>query len=93
MLRRKWQIKKTFIKMESNDKLKEIDIKNRTSCYFNEKINIEDFYLDKILIDWKLYENILVYNISYKSLIDSKPFLIRFGKQMDLLEFMIELDI
>ena len=52
------------MKMESNDKLKEINIKNRTCCYFNEKINIEDFDLDKILIDGKLYENILVYNIS-----------------------------
>ena len=59
--------------MESNDKLKGIDIKNCTCYYFDDIIKIEYFYLDNILIDEKLYKNILVYNISYKSLIDSKP--------------------
>ena len=34
---------------------------------------IEDFDLDNILIDEKLYENIIVYNISHKSLIHPKP--------------------
>ena len=55
--------------MKSNDKLKEIDIKNRTCYYFNEISKIEDLGLDNILMDEKSYENILVYNISYKSLI------------------------
>ena len=59
--------------MESNDKLKDIDIKNCTCYYFDDIIKIEYFYLDNILIDEKSYKNILVYNISYKSLIDSKP--------------------
>ena len=59
--------------MESNDKLKEIDIKNGTCYYFDDIIKIEYFYLDNILIDEKSYKNILVYNIFYKSLIDSKP--------------------
>ena len=36
-------------------------------------IKIEDFEIMNILIDEKPYKNILVYNISYKSLIDSKP--------------------
>ena len=49
--------------MESNDKLKEIDIKNRTCYYFDEIIKIEDFDLDNILIVEKSYKNILVYNI------------------------------
>ena len=31
-------------------------------------------------MDEKLYENILVYNISYKTSIDSKPLRIRFDK-------------
>ena len=66
--------------MESNDKLKEIDIKIRRWYYFDDIIKIEDFDLDNILIDEKSYENILVYNISYKSLIDSKPLCIRFNK-------------
>ena len=41
--------------------------------YFDDIIKIEDFDLDDILIDENSYENIFVYNISYKSLIDSKP--------------------
>ena len=59
--------------MDSNDKLKEINIYNRTCYYFDDIIKIEDFNLDKVLIDEKSYENILVYNISYKTLIDAKP--------------------
>ena len=59
--------------MESNDKLKEIDIKNRMCYYFDDIIKIEDFDLDNILKDEKLFENILIFNISYKNLIDSKP--------------------
>ena len=34
--------------MESNDKLKEIDIKYRTCYYFNNLIKTEDFDLDNI---------------------------------------------
>ena len=44
--------------MESNDKLKEIDIKNGTCYYFDDIIKIEYFYLDNILIDEKSYKNI-----------------------------------
>ena len=66
--------------MESNDKLKEIDIKNCTCYYFDDISKVKDFDLDNILIDKKSYENILVYNISYKSLIDSTPLRIRFDK-------------
>ena len=53
--------------MHSNSELKEIDIKNRTCCYFDNIIKIEDLDLDNVLIVEKLYENILVYNISYKT--------------------------
>ena len=66
--------------MESNDKLKEIDIKNCICYYFDDIIKIEDFHLDSILIDEKSYENNLVCIILYKSLIDSKPLRIRFDK-------------
>ena len=66
--------------MESNDKLKEIDIKNRTCYYFDDIIKIEVADLDNILIDEKSYENTLVYNISYKSSIDSKLLRIRSDK-------------
>ena len=64
--------------MESNDKLK--DIKIRTCYYFDDIIKINDFDLDKIFIDERWYENILVYNISYKSLIDSMHLRITFDK-------------
>ena len=36
--------------MDSNNKLKEIDIKNRVWYYFNDIIKFGDFYLDNILI-------------------------------------------
>ena len=59
--------------MDSNDELKETDIRNRTCYYFDAKTKTEDFNLDNILIKKKRYKNILVYNISYKTLIDAKP--------------------
>ena len=49
--------------MESNDKLKEINIKNCTSLYSYDIIKFEDFDLYNILINEKSYKNILVYNI------------------------------
>ena len=66
--------------MDSNIELKEINIKNRTCYYFDDIIKIEDLEIDNILMDEKSYENILVYNISYKTLIDVKPLRIRFDK-------------
>ena len=49
-------------------------------------IKIEDFDLDNTLIDEKSYENILVYNISHKSLIDSKALRIRSDNINGLIE-------
>ena len=66
--------------MESNDKLKEIDIKNCTCYYFDDITKIQGFEIDNILIDEKSYENILVYNISYKLLFNSSPLRFRFDK-------------
>ena len=66
--------------MESNGKLKEVDIKNHTCYYFDDIIKIEDFDLDNILINQKSYKNILVYNIFYQILIDSKPLCITFDE-------------
>ena len=63
-----------------NSELKKVRIKNRTCYYFNDIIKLEDFNLDKILIHEKSHENILIYDISYKTLIDSKPLRIRFDK-------------
>ena len=60
-------INKFIIEMESNDKLKEIDIKNRTCYYLDDIIKTKDFDIENNLIDEKSYENILVYRISYKN--------------------------
>ena len=54
-------------KMESKDKLKEIDIKNHVCYYFGDIINGIDINFSNILIVEKLYENISVYNILYKT--------------------------
>ena len=66
-------------KMENN-KFKRVRIKNRTCYYFDEINELEDFDIDNILIDEKSHENILIYDISYKTLIVPKPLRIRFNK-------------
>ena len=65
--------------MDSNDELKEIDIKNRMGYYFDDIIKIEDLNLDDVSIDEKWYKNILIYNISHKNLI-TNPLRIIFHK-------------
>ena len=65
--------------MDSDDELKQIDVRNSMCYYFDDIIKIEDVDID-ILIDEKSYKNILVYSVSYKSLIDSKPLRIRLDK-------------
>ena len=52
-----------YHKIENSDKFKEINIKNCTCYYFDEITKFKDFDLDKILIDEKSHENVLVYNI------------------------------
>ena len=66
--------------MESDDKLKEIDIKNWTCYFFDAITKFGDFYPNNVLIDEKSYENILVYNISYITLNGAKPLRISFNK-------------
>ena len=63
--------------MENNE-FKEFRIKNRTCYYFDNIIKLEDFGLDTISIDENSHENILIYDISYKTIIDPKPLRIRF---------------
>ena len=58
--------------MENND-FKKVNIKNLT-CYYSDDITkIEVFDFDNILLDKKSYENILIYDVLYKTLISSKP--------------------
>ena len=65
--------------MENNE-LKKVCIKNCMCYYFNDIIKLEDFDLDNTSIDKKSCENILIYDISYKTVIGSKPLRIRFNK-------------
>ena len=67
------------IEVESNDKFKEINIKNQTCYFFNDIIKIEDFNFDKILLDGKSHINILIYDISEKILIGRKTLRINNG--------------
>ena len=50
-------------------------------CYYFDDINkLEDFDIDNILIDEKSQENMLIYEISYKTLIGPKLLHIIFDK-------------
>ena len=65
--------------MENNE-LKKVVIKNRSCYYIDDIIKIEDFDFGNKLLDKKSYENILIFNISYKTVICAKPLRTRFNK-------------
>ena len=48
-----------------SNKVKNISIKNRTYYFFNDIINIKNFYPNNIKIDEKSYKNISIYYIGY----------------------------
>ena len=81
--------------MESKDELKEIDIKNRTCYYFDDVMRTWDTDNDTSFSGILLDENILIYDISSKTSTGAKPLRFRYGriKQMNLLKFIIKLDI
>ena len=79
--------------MGSNDKFKNIYIKNCMCYYFNDMMKVEYSGFDNILLDEKSYKNILIYGISYKTLTGPQPFYIRFNKVDGLREFILGLDI
>ena len=47
------------------NKFKEIDIKNRTYYVFNDMISLKNLEANKIEVDKKSYQNILIYYIGY----------------------------
>ena len=55
-----------------SNKVKDIDMKNRTFYFFNDTVNIKIFYLNNNKIDEKSYQNILIYYIGYVTIKDSK---------------------
>ena len=66
--------------MESKDESKEIDIKNCICYYFDDIIRLRDFGYNSIFLHEKSYENILIYDISYKTFMSSKQLHIWFDK-------------
>ena len=72
--------------MESKDELKEIQNYNRACYFFDDIIGVreKDIDFNDVLLDEKLYkekyENILIYDISYKNLTSWKPLRIWFDK-------------
>ena len=45
--------------------IKQIDIKNRTYCFYNDIIDLKDFDASLLKIDKKSYKSIGIYNIGY----------------------------
>ena len=45
--------------------IKQIDIKNRTYCFYNDIIDLKDFDASLLKIDKKSYKDIGIYNIGY----------------------------
>ena len=48
-----------------SNKVKDVNIKNRTYYFFNDIINIENFDHNNIKIDEKPYKSILIYYLEY----------------------------
>ena len=46
-------------------RVKQIDIKNRTYCFYNDMINIKKFDSNLLKIDKKSHKDIGIYNIGY----------------------------
>ena len=55
-----------------SNKVKDIDIKNRTYYFFKDVVNIKSLDSNNIKIDEKSYKNILIYYIGYVTISCSK---------------------
>ena len=60
------------IKRIENDEFEQVCSKNYTCYYFLDKNKFQDSDIDNISIVKKSYENILIYKISYNTLIGAK---------------------
>ena len=83
--------------MESKDELKEIQNYNRACYYLDDIIGVRDKDTDfnDVLLDEKLYkekyENILIYDSSYKTLTGWKPLCIWFDKTDGFIKINLEI--
>ena len=59
--------------MENEDELNKTDIKNRTCYYFHDIMRVLDIDFSDVLLSEKSYENILIFDISYKTFMGAKP--------------------
>ena len=66
--------------MKSKNEFKKIDIKNHVCYYFGDITNGTKINFINILLNKILYENISVFNISYKTPTVSKPLCITFDE-------------
>ena len=73
--------------MEKNTKFKQVYINNGTCYYFDDIIKIENFVFNNVLLDEKLYQNILIFDVVYKTLIVSRPLRITFNKVNGFVKF------
>ena len=55
-----------------SNKVKDLDVKNRTYCFFDDIINVKNFDPNNIKTDEKSRKNILVYSSRYVTIKDSK---------------------
>ena len=60
------------MQIKLGNKIKDIDIKNRTYYLFNDIINTKNIHPNNIKIDEKSYKNILIYYIGYVMIKDSR---------------------
>ena len=58
--------------MESKNGFAKINIKNRTCYHFDDIMTVIDIDFNNILLNKKPYKNLLIYNISYKTVMDEK---------------------
>ena len=84
-----------------SNKVKDINIKNRTHYFVNDITNIKSFNPNNIKIDEKSYKNFFIYNTGYVMLKDLKyvkinnvnPLYSFAAKWMDTLQKIIKLSI
>ena len=62
-----------YYKNGNKVKLKGIDIKNRMCYYFDDIMKARDINSGNIFLDEKIYKNILICEIQYKTFMGSKP--------------------
>ena len=79
--------------MGSNYELKKANIKNSKCCYFDNIVNIANFDFDGVLIVSNHMKMFWLITFHAKLWLVQNHFMLALIKYMDLLEFIMELDI